>query len=247
MSPALRAILTRPFSPSHISGIVAWWDASDAASVWADTNGTPTAAGGLVRCWKDKVSGIAADQATGSYQPTLVTGGIGARSIQFAGLHALDVPAIAPVRFACIVHRTNVGTRAALVASFNGANNTNFEVHTSGGGIARFYYKGDLGWSASIHSTGNAVVSTWVTGEISVAAGWGFYKNGVADGSVVAAGSDAISSTWRIGADKRASDPAGAIPLTGYLAEIVLCSRTPSAAQLAQLHAYLLRKWGVTV
>lgn len=228
------------FSPRSIPGLVAWWDASDAATVWADAVGTIAAPGGIVRCWVDKVSGVKADQPTGSYQPTLVNGGIGARSIQFGGLHALDVPVLPAVRCAVIVHRMNTGTRAALVGAYPGINQ-NWEVYNA----ARFFWMGTDAYSASQHATGAALVTSWTSGALGVPGGWGFYKNGVADGTVTAPATDVTSVPWRIGADYRNANPALAIPLNGYLAEIALFSATPSASYLAALHAYLISKWSV--
>lgn len=246
MTPALRAILTRPFTPAQLPGLIAWWDASDPASVWADTNGTPATPGGLVRCWKDKVSGVAADQATGSYQPTLVNGGIGARSIQFAGLHALDVPLLPVVRCGIVVHRTSAGTRASLFGSYPQPANTNFEVY-NGAGLARFYYGNSPGgFSTQAHSTGVAVLSSWVTGPLGAAGEWGVYKNGQVDTlAMPPATSDPPGSVWRIGADWRNINPASAIPQTGWIAEILALSATPPAALLAKLHGYLIKKWSI--
>lgn len=247
MKSALVPAIFPAWNPRKLSELVAWWDASDAATVWADANGTPAVPGGLVRCWKDKAAGYVADQATGSYQPTLASGGIGARSIQFGGLHALDLLVTLPIiRCGLVVHRTTAGSRASLFGSYPQPANTNFEVY-NGAGLARFYYGNSPGgFSTQAHSTGVAVLSTWVTGPLSTSGEWGVYKNGQVDTlAMPPATSDPPGSVWRIGADWRNLNPASAIPQTGWIAEIIALSATPAPSKLARLHAYLLKKWNI--
>jgi len=66
-----------PFSPGDISGMIAWYDTSD--------SGTITESGGLVSQIDDKSgNGFNLTQATGSYQPTLISDSVG-DGIQFDG------------------------------------------------------------------------------------------------------------------------------------------------------------------
>jgi len=72
----LRGNAAEPWTPADLTGLALWLDASDASTLWADTNATTAATNnGLVARWDDKSgSGYHATQPTNSLMPT-VSGG----------------------------------------------------------------------------------------------------------------------------------------------------------------------------
>lgn len=222
-----------PFTPPSITGLVAWYDASNAGSITA--SGSPA----HVSQWNDlSGNGYHLTQATGARQPTTGVGTInGLNRLDFDGGDILDrvtTPSTStPVTVAYVAGIVSLpafyrvydgGSAGNRPLSYANASDTNWVIQVStaadtGHAIAA----GNFLW---VH-TFNGAAST-------------FHENGTQYGGALAAGTGAFAGLT-IGGDSGAS-----APFTGAVTEFIVYDSALGATDRGNLTTYLHDKWGFT-
>jgi hypothetical protein len=128
------------WTPADLTGLALWLDASDASTLWADTNATTAATNnGLVARWDDK-SGNArhVTQPTGGTQPTLQTNTIyfsGSKALIGSTMTTYGMNAMTQSRSMVVVY-TSGTTDVAMCSNYNtaapsfGGHNSGLATHT---------------------------------------------------------------------------------------------------------------------
>jgi len=250
-SAASAAVTPGVFDPSTISGLTAWYDASDAATLYSASSGGSlvTADAASVLRWQDK-SGNSHHliNSTSGEAPVLKTSLINSRNaIRFDGTDdrliasALNLTsASASTLVAVMKFRSSSGFAIAVAFGTQGG----FGAHTieKNRGSSRFSFSAgssSLGSESSIGSTApntntNALVSVFSSGTLT-----SFINNTQdATGSVVTSLSSLSGLT------------VGAYFASGYNADIDACeilyyNRAITSTERGDLHGYLASKWGI--
>lgn len=225
------------FAPTDISGLVAWYDASNAASI--------THVAGAVSQWNDlSGNGYHLKQGTGSLQPTTGTTLNGLNSITFNG-DGLDTDAFAPVAL----------TDLTLAVCLNNTSSS----HSIGEitGKAQYITYGDsnqahtmYGWTGAPNvGINDAALGSGETFLLLIRC-----KSAATAGStmnIYTAGGDALtgSSNGAVSSSdvthiRVGRDFVGARYIIGQVGEFVLYNSNVTGADLTALGAYLER-WGV--
>ena len=224
------------FSPSSISGLSGWYDASDAATI--------SQSGGLVSQWNDKATPAHnMTQATGAKQPLTGTATIGGKNaIRFDGANdILNASGItAPTSVTCFAVFSNM-------KQFVTGTETQTIVCSAISGFT-------AGWGINGCPFGNAIHR--ITGE--GMATFQLYKNGVAGtpGSDPGTAGDYPYNVPLIAvADATVISPRTVLSIGGTvdevlfgqndIGEIIYYNRILTSAEKNQLGAYIQTKWGI--
>jgi hypothetical protein len=233
--------------------LVAWYDASDTASI--------TEVAGAVSQWNDKSGGGAhVTQGTGANQPTYSATGLGgvqpSLSFDSGDWLSTTAAAVAPTavsNFACfVVGRMNAATTdnngRCVVYVSNGQSNDHSNAgsvmliarNATGQSIEAHRNTGDRGNRAVTYDTTFRAASVWNGGSHTM------YVENVAGTPVVDA-NGALGATGRILVG--AAYDLGAVTTTaawgGHICEIAFVKVAPSPAQLTRVQAMLAAKWTV--
>ena len=249
MSPRLLRPRATGFNPKSISGLAAWYDASDTASI--------TLNGNAVSQWSDKSdAGRHLTQGTANNQPAYTATVNGRNAITFDGDN--DVlfrsSTISPTLLsstdgatALYVFRPNSDTTFAVV-----------NICTAGvGHIDRFSdgnsYHG-LFRVARLEGVANGLLTSTGTQLITsrVQAGLGTHvlrrnKTQIHSGSSDLSGfRSGVAVTLAAGAGVNAATPTFQVPLSGEVCEIILVAGPMTDAVFSACENYLFAKWGVS-
>lgn len=240
ISSTRRKSTVATFTPASISNLLAWYDASDGATI--------THVGGSVSQWNDK-SGNAyhATQGTGASQPVTGTRTVNSRNVlDFDGSNDfMTLPSGARAfssgssTTVIVFASDDTSTRCALICGQVSSSNRYFVIHTPATPLT----EGSHGTSGPVTfttpttpNTSAHIIGVW-RDLTSIAP---FY-----DGVQPSAGSNASSlvlSNLTLGA----ASNGGALFLNGVLCEVILYTRKLSNAEFNTLGAHLASKWGAT-
>jgi hypothetical protein len=244
LSPRLLRPKASGFTPRNISGLAAWWDASDAASI--------TTVSGAVSQWNDKSgNNVHATQTTANNRPVNTSQTLNGRAVMtfdgsndimsFTGTARTDETQFVVVRSNMVASVASVQQILADASSGfglyatikNDGSLTNDLFAYCGGGfsvgttVARYQFPAN-------NPLGPAVVSA-----IRSSASGGILRtDGVQRATCTTSNSYALARIGGVGSS---------FPLNGYIAEIVIYSRALSVADVQRVERYLGAKWGLTV
>lgn len=252
MNPRLlrpRASFQAPFSPSSIAGLAGWYDASDLATLFENSNGTGAASGGgPVGYWQDKsgTGNHATQSGSTSLKPTLEassTNGKASLSFNNASLQCLKFAANPLAGSAAgtgfYVCRGTLGEDACIGHPLGKFGTPTEADHYPCGGFTQY-----SSWGRSLRmsfSYNPPFTSTHVGVVMSRSADWRFwFKDTLATtetGDVVWGGDPGI------GGNPNEAD--GAFYYPGVVCEVLLYAAAVSDADRATITNYLVAKWGV--
>ena len=231
------------FTPRSISGLAAWWDASDAASI--------TTVSGAVSQWNDKSgNGVHATQTTANNRPVNTSQTLNGRAVMtfdgsndimsFTGTARTDETQFVVVRnnmvASAVSNQQILGDASSgfgVTAVIKNDGSTNSDVFTHCGGFSLGTTSARYQFPAN-NPFGPAVVSA-----IRSSASGGILRtDGVQRATCTTSNSYALARIGGVGSS---------LPLNGYIAEIVIYSRALSVADVQRVERYLGTKWGVTV
>ena len=243
MNGRLLRPLATGFTPRNISGLAAWWDASDAASI--------TTVSGRVSQWNDKSgNGVHATQSTANNRPENTSATLNGRAVMtfdgsndimsFTGTARTDETQFVVVRnnmvASAVSNQQILGDASSgfgVTAVIKNDGSTNSDVFTHCGGFSLGTTSARYQFPAN-NPFGPAVVSA-----IRSSASGGILRtDGVQRATCTTSNSYALARIGGVGSS---------LPLNGYIAEIVIYSRALSVADVQRVERYLGTKWGVTV
>jgi hypothetical protein len=249
MNPRLLRPTASGFNPKSLSGLIAWYDASDASTITTDTG---------VSEWRDKSGlGRKLEQSSGSNQPALLTNGIGgkpalgftASSTHFMrGTFSQTLSAATAFLVARMGSATSSngriwslevtgqvvdfgGTGHLVLCKRNGANNAVDSYHDDGNRGARNVTL-DVPFIHSV-SHGGLTLSNRI-------------NNGAAATHTRASAWSATFGTMMLSTASASGSVTGNL-LDGRIAEMLLYSRELSGTERSTVHRYLGAKYGITV
>jgi hypothetical protein len=228
------------FDPGDVDDLWAWWDSSDASTLYdATSGGSLVAADGAIARWEDK-SGLAhhLTQSTSGNRPTRKTAIIGGRDAAlFDSANANMIPSSAltmsgGATIFLVVQRTSDGNQG--VHSFNGANLENHHPF-SGSYYSSFGINTRETWvqayDSSLHLYSETAGTTWRA-----------HKNGsqvyTASGKTLA---NQPSGSQLVGSGSHNFGNCG----RGYYCEVIIYERTLPDADREQVEDYLMTKWDI--
>lgn len=239
MSPRLMRPRATGFNPKTISGLYAWWDATDASTLTISTG---------VSAWKDKSgTGLTATQSTGAYQPLTTSGGsavtIGGKQ---ALLYDLGDQLLAAASYTITAQSTFAVFRPESIFSFarivcqesDVANATYIQLLQPNNGVYNVGSYIDGGYRSAV----SAAQNTNVIGESHHS---GSAVQCVANG--VAGASYAVSlnfSPTKIGIGNSAG---GSNTFVGRIGEVLIWNRALTSTEITSVRKYLSSKWGIAV
>lgn len=252
------------FSPSQISGLALWLDASDQTTITVTSSPD-------VDSWTDKVAGHVFAQSTAAAKPHTGASVNGRNAITFDGTDdylnkvASDI-LVGSVGIIFTVFRTP----GALPASNASALSTGSDAgaptgafcaptgvqNSAGTRYNRIIEKSSSGDAQTTirGSTGMAINSTYVLAASSTGSAYGLRVNGATETITVGAGSD--NGNWFAQTTTPNNTTVGAIlrdgviagPMWGDVCEILAYDGvTLTSTQIDQVESYLAAKWGVTL
>jgi hypothetical protein len=243
MSGRLLRPLATGFTPRNISGLAAWWDASDAASI--------TTVSGRVSQWNDKSgNGVHATQTTANNRPVNTSQTLNGRAVMtfdgsndlmsFTGTARTDETQFVVVRnnmvASAVSNQQILGDASSgfgVTAVIKNDGSTNSDVFTHCGGFSLGTTSARYQFPAN-NPFGPAVVSA-----IRSSASGGILRtDGVQRATCTTSNSYALARIGGVGSS---------LPLNGYIAEIVIYSRALSVADVQRVERYLGTKWGLPV
>jgi hypothetical protein len=243
MSGRLLRPLATGFTPRNISGLAAWWDASDAASI--------TTVSGRVSQWNDKSgNGVHATQSTANNRPENTSATLNGRAVMtfdgsndimsFTGTARTDETQFVVVRnnmvASAVSNQQILGDASSgfgVTAVIKNDGSTNSDVFTHCGGFSLGTTSARYQFPAN-NPFGPAVVSA-----IRSSASGGILRtDGVQRATCTTSNSYALARIGGVGSS---------LPLNGYIAEIVIYSRALSVADVQRVERYLGTKWGLPV
>ena len=243
MNGRLLRPLATGFTPRNISGLAAWWDASDAASI--------TTVSGRVSQWNDKSgNGVHATQTTANNRPVNTSQTLNGRAVMtfdgsndimsFTGTARTDETQFVVVRnnmvASAVSNQQILGDASSgfgVTAVIKNDGSTNSDVFTHCGGFSLGTTSARYQFPAN-NPFGPAVVSA-----IRSSASGGILRtDGVQRATCTTSNSYALARIGGVGSS---------LPLNGYIAEIVIYSRALSVADVQRVERYLGTKWGLPV
>jgi hypothetical protein len=210
-----------------------WLDAADTSTITLDT--------GVVSEWRDKAIGSAFVQTTPNNRPGQTTIN-GRNALLFDGsndtLQCVNPFTDYPFSF-FIVQRVVAYTSFAMHYAIGSSSNFNLRQFSTSGNI-------EIEGPGSTVRSSTALFSTSAAELISVvyqstAANSVLYQNNTAVSVANNFAQPTLSGTHYIGTRN------GSFPLSGYIAEILVYSKTVSTLERATISQYLGKKWGITV
>lgn len=242
---------TPPFSPLSISGLQAWFDSSDTASLFTDSNGELAASGNdtAVGLWADKtLNGRDAKAASTGKRPLIKTNSLNGRQIlSFDGVDDLlsfAYDAAAPFTVFS-VSRLNNSTDDTGIFIGNLLNS---------GSVDGFAHGNTLANQTGLFSTARVGAVNTNTGTFSASTTWRpcftfitstqvkarFGRTDVASGT---ASYNSRDTSVTIGGARTADVP-GFMRAQSH-AEVMIFSKELSTGEISSLESYVSTKWGV--
>lgn len=257
------------FAPTSISGLVGWFDASDATTMYDATSGGSTVdAGSPIARWADKSgSGNHALQSTSGSRPTRRAAGLGGKpSVQFVADTAdngdwLGIASTSALNGASglgvfVVYLTaSVGVNRGLVGKWPGPGEETAPAWllgytgtaTGATTATHLMHNGTSAASAATTSNFNDG-SPRLLGLVNTSAGLQARMNGASQGtnsSTVAPSSGGTAGVV-IGGYCGYSLASGQALMSAHISELLIYSATLTSQQVSDIEAYLMTKWGVS-
>ncbi len=229
------SMVTKYLSPSDLTGLFLWLDASDTS-----VNNIQQA-GGLVSQWSDKSgNGNHAIQTTSSLKPVTGTATInGLNTIVSDGVDdALVLPSaiynlpLGNNTVFCVFAKTSTSNSLARpIAGANGSFRWGVYADTANGGIGFINRP-----NGNYHPT-----DPWTNSTSPVL--FVGYKNG----STLSAAVDSVGTTNSAGSEDSLTSAAvfGGSATSGKIGEIIVYNRALSGAEISRIRSYLSAKWGI--
>lgn len=231
MAKTTQASSVAAFVPSSISGLVLWFDASDASTI--------TSSAGAVSQWRDKsTSAILASQAVGTQQPTIsVADQNGLNTIKFVSANAqvltfnTSVNVDTDYTLLSVFKRTASSSEVNALAYSIGGTNAFGNVYYSDNNI---YISNSSGFYNGVapNNTTYDLVTSQLTASTGIAR---FNLAPVTLGFTSGGGRSAIFDN--IGAR------GGTVSIDGSIGEILLYNNAISAPNLSSAESYLRTRW----
>lgn len=254
------------FSPTNISGLAIWPDASDASTI--------TLSGSDAIGWADKSgNGNDADNSVGTYQPEYVTAAInGLNVVRYDGSNTSLGEKLTVADDATIQNIFDGGGYVAMVFKLTGTHPANAgyifcKGEGSGGGwnITQADYNGSNAYKLTFYYNFSTASGWWQTTNYDIVVNTVYVVEIEYDNSSVAnnptitingtsvavteratpSGTRTSDATRRMGIGGR-EDATTARTMVGDLAEIAAYSTVPTADEKTSLRSYLSTKWGAS-
>lgn len=252
-SAALAVAVGRLWTPADAPGVVGWWDASNAATIFEAT-GDPAEAGDSVFRWEDlSGNGHHLDQIDAS-RPRTGIATVGSRAlngVDFNTSHELSTPHTAALAldgtggvnmFAVVNSRGYVdrGSGLNVIVSKGLAATSNVAYAINMGATSPLSFKsGALSGFSAGPVQGQEVVISGVSNSSAPVTSVGV--NGRVVGTVAAKGASDNGTAFRMGDDVAANDRHGDFTM----GEFILLGGNLSADLIANFEGYLAHKWGI--
>jgi len=249
MNPALTLMAAgggaAAWTPASLTTQIAWWDASDAATI--TSAGSPA----LVSAWASKVGSYSLVQSTDAKKPTTNSTTINGKNVlAFDGGDGLSVASFAPastkITVWAVFTAASGGDQVVTELTANYAGASGFLLYRIGASnktaLAISINNFNVWTTTSTHTT---TAKLFVgTGDVALATNeTAGYVDGASDGSVTTNqnnnSTNFATSTLYVGARAGSS-----IYLTGNIAEMGICTTVLDATDLDSLHTYIAAKWG---
>lgn len=246
----------QPFAPTSLSGLTAWWDASDSSTLFdADSGGSASAADGEVGRLEDKSgNGRHFTEATSANRPTRKTAQQnGLDVVRFDGTNDRMEVALVFSEFASSNESTVfVVAKAAAVDTDSGTESSNDVVLTEAGGSHGFVMLRSNDTAAAF-GFGVSPFAYTTTSLTYVPGGWkvfstlhdgtdlAFRINGGSAATGALATRNFMSSGLVLGRNNAATQF-----LDGDVGEIITYNVALSTPDREAVESYLIAKWGLT-
>jgi hypothetical protein len=250
MSPRLLRPRATGFDPRSISGLALWLDASDATSLYQNSDGTVAAvsSGDPVGYWRDKSGNNRhATQATAESRPTVgasSTAGKNAVRNNGTGSVALQVAAwpytAGNTQFA-VFNGSAINQGIAQRGSLN--DEPRMAIQTGANGVAALRATRGGSVLTQTHSEAGYALSQWAIGATLFNTSLGrAYRDGVY-------GTDTTDSQTFSGDQelRLLSLSSNIYGINGGIAEFLYYDRQLSAAEVGRVARYLATRWGITL
>lgn len=229
------------WTPASLTGVVDYWDASDAASI--------TSSGGAVSAWAGQLGIVTLGQSSAGEKPTTASRTLNSKNvIDFDGstdflsaslsTSSADWSVLAVVRADSTISG-NAGVVVLWGANDDYADNSDLIGMFYSSGAYTFYQAGRTQSPSAGYSTDTAYNSVIVVG----ASAQANYKNGSANGTASNSMTTPAPSQLYVGC--RFYGGSTHESFDGFIAELALCSAVVSAGDIASWSAYTSAKWGV--
>ena len=233
MNPRLLRPRATGFNPKSISGLAMWLDAADTSTITLDA--------GAVSEWRDKAIGSQFVQTTPNNRPGQTTIN-GRNALLFDGsndtLQCSNPFAAYPFSM-FIVQRVVAYTNFGMHYAIGSSTNFNLRQFSTAGNIEVEAPGGFARSTAALFSTTAAQLMSLVYD--STAANSVLYQDNTSVATSAALSQPTLSGTHFIGTRN------GGLPFNGYIAEILVYSKTVSTLERATISQDLGKKWGITV
>jgi hypothetical protein len=264
-----RASLSTWFSPAQISGLAAWFDASDASTLYdSTTGGSLVANDGSVARWVDKSgSSNHALQATSGSRPARRSAGLGGLpSVQFVAdsadngdwlgiAHTSSLNGPSGLTIFMVASTSEQGSGRGLMGKWQAASGE------SGGNAWVFAYKPNSGTTAPTMLVNDGTAFRQAAGTtnfndgskrllamVSTSSSLAIRQNGVlqATQSPASVPAQSVTSGVVIGGFCGYSVASGQQLMSAHISEIIVYNATLSSGDIAAVESYLMTKWGLT-
>jgi hypothetical protein len=230
------------FTPSSITGLQLWLDASDSSTIFnASSGGSDVSPGGAIGRWQDKSGNGRHFVASGSAMPTFTSSGLNGRSVvTFNGTannltNSTNIIFFSSVTIIAVVRRVS-GAYGGFITSQTGDDGPSLLIDNN-----KLFVRAGSGSAQTVATSANftgpsvatAVINNWTPS---------LYVNGSLVGTGSFADVRGEASTTSIGT-YRVGDTNF---LNGYIAEMVVYNSVLSNANRSAVESYLMSKWAIT-
>lgn len=238
------------FSPTSLSGLVAWWDASVASSFTFSS-------GDVVQDWSSLVGSYTLTQATAANRPTRSGTVNGKSSVVFDGTNdSLSVAsfdlsggqkfsvwiafsAVSASDIVVLEHSNNFNNNSGAFICFRDSSNNFFAGKNGGASIFASWTNTGVAVSTTPVATISTHDGTRSIGETMA------YVNGAANGYRSASNDSNTNSNNRNDTLYVGSRAGSSFFLNGQICEIGITTTELTTAQIRSLNDYLMSKWGL--
>lgn len=228
------------WSPTDLASLVAWWDFSDATTLFTDAGTTPVASDGdrIYRANDKSGNGFYQQQATSGNRPAYKVGIQNGKSAAYLDAARLDAMTSASVA------GQYPGNAATVFIAFTPDNDLAYTVLNTNSSDTWWRFDGDgKAYMGVYRSTRiDAAYSAESSGDLlyAIASDNSAYK-------VWSGGTSKLSTTGAFNADVTVSLSNDVTrPFSGWVYEVVICNAVLSTADMNTLGAYLGTKWALT-
>ena len=236
MNPRLLRPTVSGFDPRRIAGLVGWWDADDSSTITVSTG---------VSAWRDKVTGILANQAIGNNQPEYRLASVNNKNaVYFDGINKDLLSAANAVMNVTDLTFTVVFKPDATTSNTGLVNKSGINLNPAGFGF-QLRTGGEV-WFQTSDNLSALVTSSGLTTDLSVATiratpySQNLRLNAVGENNQTAASAYNANVGMRFGTRRNNVEF-----YAGYICEVLLWNRSVSDSERGAALKYLQRKWGL--